>query len=693
MKTRTFKLLIIGALLSIFLIINPSIHAVAPYITTTLDRYGQWQETQDAYEPTDALKISFNGKLINRAQDFVIDENDYMYIADTGNRRVVIVNDQQKAILSFGEDKLYNPTGIFVRDHLIYIADYNDSNGVNKGYIYIYRYDMAENTVTLEKELETPKSKIFEIDNYVYKPKKIAVDDAGTMYVICDGSTAGVLMINSSNRFINYFAPNNVTYTVWDKIKNFLYGGIEGAKITKKIPTPPTNVMIDNSGYIYTLTKSTIEGETGDNYKKVNIGGINFFPKDMITNGEFVDSYFGKVGNTFAVTASGYIFEYDSEGNILFRFAGKGDGVDKMGLFGSASAITLDSKNNIYVIDDTRNTIQVFRETNFALQVHQALDLYNNAKYEDALDNWQTVLRYNSMFDMAHRGVGLAYFMNGEYKKALDKFYVANDRTNYSEAFWEIRNEWLIENLYSILIALMIFVVLTIIIKKTNRRYHYLDFIKRFNVKVKSIPLVSQLMFGFRYLKNPADSCYEVRAHKKATVLSATIFLLVITILYVMGLVWTGFLFNNTIIENTILLREAFKIIFPVILFIVANYLMSSLMEGEGTFKNTYINIIHALAPIVILYPVIILVSNFITLNESFLYTFGITVMLGWSGIMVFANIKETHNYTVLQTLINILLTLLMVIILILIIILVYIMSSQVIGFVSDIVKEVIMNE
>jgi hypothetical protein len=120
---------------------------------------------------------------------------------------------------------------------------------------------------------------------------------------------------------------------------------------------------------------------------------------------------------------------------------------------------------------------------------------------------------------------------------------------------------------------------------------------------------------------------------------------------------------------------------------------MSSLMEGEGTFKATFINTIGALMPFFIILPFVIFISNFITLNEAFLFTIGNVVVLGWVGVLLFFNIKETHNYSVGQTVVNFFLTLLMMVIIIVVLIMVYLMVIQVTNFVTDIIKEVILRE
>lgn len=674
--------------------------AASAYYTYTLNRNNELVETNEAYEAVLMLRKLSDGSTLNSAKDLYIDSEDYIYIADTGNKRIVILNPDYEVLFSFGEDLLIKPLGIFVVDEYIYVADYGLGQ-VNSdiGSIYVYKFDKTKTdlseAITLDKQFSTPTSPILEAENLIFRPTKIAVDNNRTMYIVNEGTTSGVLMVNSNNRFVDYFASNSFDLSFWDRMLRIIYQNNDDVKMTKNIPTPIYNITLNNDGYFYTVTQSNQENITGNNLKKINIGGINYFKDRMYVYNDIVDAWPGNEENIYAVSSSGFLFEYDNLGNLLFAWGGQGVGKDKLGLFRSASSLAMDSNNFIYVIDDSssRNAIQIFRPTPFALQVHEALDLYNNAKYIESIEVWEEVLRYNSMLDMAYRGIGLGYMMNQEYDKALEQFEIARDQEQYSEAYWEIRNISLINHLDKAIYIMFIFVLIIFALRFFNKKYEIFAFTGDIKTKVKKQRHIREFLYMFHFLKNPADACYGVKQEKRATTLSATITLLLLVVIYIISLVYTGFIFNDIIIEETILLKEAFKIVIPILIFVVSNYLMSSLMEGEGTFKAVYINTIGALLPIIVIYPFLILISNYLTLNEAFIYQFGIFGMLLWSVIMLYFNIKETHNYSVGQTFANIFLSLIFMVVIIIILLIVYLMVNQVTSFVIDIAREVILRE
>ena len=78
--------------------------------------------------------------------------------------------------------------------------------------------------------------------------------------------------------------------------------------------------------------------------------------------------------------------------------------------------------------------IQMFRKTDFTAKVHVALRQYTEGRYAESEELWEEVLRYNSLFDLAYKGIGLSEYLEGNYRAAMGYFRLANAREEYSEA-------------------------------------------------------------------------------------------------------------------------------------------------------------------------------------------------------------------------------------------------------------------
>jgi hypothetical protein len=210
--------------------------------------------------------------------------------------------------------------------------------------------------------------------------------------------------------------------------------------------------------------------------------------------------------------------------------------------------------------------------------------------------------------------------------------------------------------------------------------------------KLGSISWVQELKFFGYYLKHPLDAFYEGKVRKHVSIKMSFLYLIGLIALYMMHLLFTGILFSPVIIERTVFIEELFKVLIPFITFVFANYLVSSLMEGEGTLRAIFTNTLGSLMPVYVILPIMILLSNVLTYNEQFIYYFGLSIMVGWVSILMFFNVKDTHNYTVKETIYNFIMTVLMMIVMIIIAIMMYMMLGQVVEFIADLVKEVIIN-
>ncbi len=87
------------------------------------------------------------------------------------------------------------------------------------------------------------------------------------------------------------------------------------------------------------------------------------------------------------------------------------------------------------ITDKIGCSITVYRLSDYGQYLHDAVVLYNKGLYSDAEPLWREVLRYNANSDIAHVGIGKVYYMNGQYKEAMNEFKLANDRENYSRSY------------------------------------------------------------------------------------------------------------------------------------------------------------------------------------------------------------------------------------------------------------------
>ena len=92
-----------------------SVHAETPYRTYTVDGYGYVQETQTAYL-AHATITKFGDKFLDTPSDLYVTENGEIYVADTGNGRIIVGDLEGNLIKVIGEGTLISPKGVFVTE-------------------------------------------------------------------------------------------------------------------------------------------------------------------------------------------------------------------------------------------------------------------------------------------------------------------------------------------------------------------------------------------------------------------------------------------------------------------------------------------------------------------------------------------------------------------------------------------------
>ncbi|ANC78675.1 hypothetical protein ABE65_018480 [Fictibacillus phosphorivorans] len=646
--------------------------ASVPYQTETLSADGQTIETQTAYTPVGTLLPDVE---ITNPEDIFSDTKGNLYIADSGAKKILVADKNGKFVREIGKGVLKSPTGVYVDENeKIFVADYEEEK--------VFRFSQDGK---VEEQYGKPDSPLFGKSSS-FKPQKVAVDRRGSIYVISEGSTNGIIQLSKDGGFLGYYGVNSTEGSFGTFLQKLLTSESKKANMFMKTPPAPDNIALDDQGLVYSVT----EGTTNEVIKKLNVAGKNMLFPDISDEKSLQDIAVDYDGNMFVVSSTGEIYEYDSFGNLLFIFGGKDDGTNRLGLFKQPTGITIDPDGRLYVTDKERGMIQVFESTAFSKQVHEGIALFKEGRYVESQKYWEEVLEMNSSFGLAHSAMGSAYYKQQDYDKALEEYEFANDVYGYSDSFWEVRHAWMQENLETVLFAIIFFTILYYIVKVIDKKKGILDQPRRSFGAIKKQRLIGELLFLFKFFRHPIDSFYYLKRKQYASILSATILYVILIVEYIYSRFYTGFIFR-TVSNDANLVGELLLLLVPLALFIVVNYLVSTINDGEGRFKDIYIGTIYSLAPFLVFSPILTLLSNVLTYNESFVYVFSIRIIYAWCLIILFIMLKEIHNYTFSDTIRNIFVTLFGMVIMLLVVFIVFVLIDQVYDFVYSIIKEAVL--
>lgn len=638
-----------------------------PYSTYTVDYEGQLTYTQTAYIPLGTLVPK---DVLKSPQDLYV-KDELVYVADTGNSRIAVFDYDGVLQKEIGVGVLEDPTGVFVSEEdVLYVADKKNA--------LVYKFALDG---TLIRTYGKPTEPLFGASS-LYVPTKVVVGAGENIYVIGDGSTSGVIQLNYDGSFLGYFGVNLSNKAFLQKVAEIFVVGDEYAAST---PPSPTNIAINEKSLVYTSTPNTQSA-----LKKLDVNGNNILTAtNYNVENDIVDLSVNALGYLYAVYDDGLIVEYDPTGNLLFAFDVQSSASLVLGQVKNPTGIAVDESERLFVLDGTENTIVTYAPTDFADLVHVAIGYYNEGEYTESTALFESILVQNANFALAHAALGKAYYQAGEYEAALEEYRLANDRAGYSETYWMIRDQWLKQNLSWIFLVLILVWVLSFVLKQVQKKTTVFAGVNQRIKTVSDKPVVKQYTLAGHLMKHPIDAYFQIKRLHRATPLSATVLLLILFVEYLLTIRFTGYIFN-TYGETVSFLTEAAKFFGVILLFVFANYLISTLSDGEGWLKDVYVGTIYSLSPLLFGWIPLILLSNVLTLNETILYQIASAILYGWTGILIFLSTKEIHNYEISETIKNLLMTLFTVIIIVLIGFIVYVFGSQLWDFIVSWVKEVI---
>lgn len=642
----------------------------------------------------------------NKLSDVFFDEtNKKIYLADSGNNRIIVTNtDFQGATVFTGvknkgkEERFSSPNGLFIAaDGMIYIADLGNKR--------IVKMDKDGNLV---KAFYRPVSPQFG-DDFEYKPLKVAVSTQGDIFVVCEGVYEGLVTLDQSGEFQGYSGMNLVKPSPWDLFWRMFSTRKQLESMVAFLPVNFNNLELDDQDFIYATSQN--ENNRADSViKRLNSGGDDVFRNNSgfpvvgdsgnLNSGRVVGSslfndiaYLGDGITVCTDLRRAKIFMYNGDGEMLFAFGGIG-GQD--GNLTAPSGIDNDGYR-LYVTDSVANQIVVYEPTEYGESLIQGVVSHSKGNYTEAEQYFSKAFRFNSNCEIAYLGIGKAQMRNGEYKDALKSFRLASNRTYYSKALKMYRKD-VFSSYFNFIFLLLLLLLTGILLKRPvknlynkRRKLHSAKPEKeRGRVSLWTDRLLESFDFSFYCIFHPFKGFHELKAEKRGTIRSSILILFLFVIVMMMRTMLTGFVLNPTVVEKTNPIMEGMKACLPILLFSIANWCVTTLMDGEGSFKYIFMSSAYSLMPVILAQIPLIILSNMLIQEEAALYYTVETIVFIYTVFLLLAANMSVHNFTMGRTVATAIVTCIGMGVIVFILFLFFNLGFEVIGFVSQIYKEMI---
>lgn len=507
---RIVSVLLMLLTLASIVAVPASAVSISPYKGYNYDSYGEATAAPLGYLPDKTIDYNAMGldTKFNAPADMFVYNDEQIWVADTGNNRIVALDKNYRYITQFSkftaadgtEYPLTKPQCVYVKynkelakQEIFVCCNVISKNDKGKEFKdgYVVSADIEGNVI---KVFKNPSDSVTSINDF--QPTGVVVDDSNYVYVHAYGVLDGLIVYDYyTGDFITYYGANKVVLTVklavqqiWKKI----FSRSASASMIQAVPTEMSNIFVDKEGFIYTTT----ETETVDKdlrVRKLNAVGANTLQGD---ENAIVDVVFGEreegskysAGATITVDTRmtdihvddnemmacmdaerARVYIYDKTCTLMTVFGYKSSGSVKEGA--TANPVAVSKLGEKYLLlDADRGTLVSYRPTDYMKMLIQANELYNDGFYVKGEPYWRKVLKYDSNFSRGYAAIGKSLLEKEKYQDALYWLKIGQDRTSYSMALAEYRKEFLRANYWWCIpvavIAVVAFVMLIKFIQK-----------------------------------------------------------------------------------------------------------------------------------------------------------------------------------------------------------------------------------
>lgn len=201
------------------------------------------------------------------------------------------------------------------------------------------------------------------------------------------------------------------------------------------------------------------------------------------------------------------------------------------------------------------------------------------------------------------------------------------------------------------------------------------------------------IRFPLNLMVHPFEGYWDLKydRNRKFTLIISFCVLFLVAVTNILGSQYSGFLVNVYNPETMNSFMEIVYVIVPVLFWCVANWSLTTLMDGEGKFVEIFTSTCFALLPLVIIQFPWIWLSNLVSLQETAFYYFSNSVAVLWFVYLLFIGNMTVHQFSPSKTIGIMMLTLVAMGFMAFISLLFFSLVQQIVAFISVIYQEFVM--
>ncbi len=206
--------------------------------------------------------------------------------------------------------------------------------------------------------------------------------------------------------------------------------------------------------------------------------------------------------------------------------------------------------------------------------------------------------------------------------------------------------------------------------------------------KDKLTHLGKTLRFSLHVILRPFDGFWDLTHEKRGSMGAANVLLF----LFVMTQVWTwtysSFPYYWPQWEYFNLFMQILPSVIIFLTWCIANWSLTTLMDGKGKLGQIYMATAYALTPYILIRIPLIFLTYILTLEESTYYMVFLNISTLWCAILILCAMMMIHDFTIGKAIFTSLCTIVAMMIIIFLIIMFFSLITQSFGYFISLYKE-----
>ncbi|HHT56875.1 YIP1 family protein, partial [Herbinix luporum] len=189
------------------------------------------------------------------------------------------------------------------------------------------------------------------------------------------------------------------------------------------------------------------------------------------------------------------------------------------------------------------------------------------------------------------------------------------------------------------------------------------------------------LKYSLYVIFHPFDGFWDLIHEKRGSMGAAHTIIILVVLTQIWTWTYSAFPYYLPQWEYFNLFMRVLPTVVLFIIWCIANWCLTTLMDGKGKFNHIYMATAYAFTPYVLINLPLILLTYVLTYEESTYYTVFNNISIIWCVILVLAAMMMIHDYTFGKAVVSSLLTIVAMLVIIFLIVMFFSLITQSVGY------------